>query len=138
MALGKINHIDFCVDDLEKTVKYFTEKMGFKEVRRTHGGGSVELVSPAGDEIFEFSRVTEEYLRKPGVIDRPYLNHICFEVEDIDKEYEELKSKGVHFEDADIPKYFAPTDRKLATTFDADDRRWIQLVEVEDPPVTVE
>ena len=118
MTLGKINHIDFCVGDLEKTVKYYTEKMGFKEVRRIeHGGGSVELVSPAGGEIFEFSQVTEEYLRKPGVIDRPYLNHICFEVEDIDKEYEELKSKGVHFEDADAPKYYAPTDRKLATTF---------------------
>ena len=141
MALGRIHHIDFRVEDLEKTVDYFTKKLGFKVVRRTeHAGGSVELVSPAGGEIFEFRKVTEEYLSRPGVINRAYFNHICFEVQDIDKEYEELKSNGVYFEEdgptpifegpADTPHLQPATGRKLVTTFDAEGHRCIQLVEV--------
>lgn len=137
MAFGRINHIDFRVEDLEKTVDYFTKKLGFKVVRRTeHAGGSVELVSPAGGEIFEFREITEEYLSRPGVINRSYLNHICFEVQDIDKEYEELKSKGVYFESdgpaptVDTPHLQPATGRKLVTTFDAEGHRCIQLVEV--------
>ena len=141
MAFGKINHLEFLVDDLEEAVKYFTEKLGFKLVRRFDVGWgfgkAVEVKAPNGTEIFELHQVTDEFKEQikkaPGWA---YFNHIAFEVEDLDKEYEELKSKGVYFETdgptptADTPHFQPATGRKLVTTFDAEGHKCIQLVEV--------
>ena len=131
MALGKVNHLDFFVDDLEKTLEYFTEKMGFKLIRRTeHLGKAIELASPAGDLIFEFHQMTEEYQSNEAPV-RPYFSHVAFEVDDLDKTYEELKNKGVPFiTELDVPHLRAETGRKVANTYDADGHRWIQLQEV--------
>ena len=114
MALGKIDHIDFVVDDLEKVEEYFTKTLGFKLLRHTmHGGPSIELKSPAGDFFFDFHLGSEEVYKQakegsgvagqPSRDDipegpcqfKPILSHIAFQVVDINKEYEELNSKGV-------------------------------------------
>ena len=130
MALGKIAHLDLLATDLEKTEKYFTEKLGFKVAKRTkHGGGSIWLVAPEGDEIFEFQQATEEKVNKANnEWGRMFIRHIAFEVGDIDKTFEELKSKGVRFYDPK-PHFFKPTGRKLAMACDEDGRRTIQLQE---------
>ena len=136
MVFGKLHHIDICVEDLEKTVEYFTEKLGWKLVRRTkHAGGAIELVPTTGGVIFEFHEATKEYKRKlkegKRVWGTPYFNHISFEVDDLDKTCEQLKNKGVPFKDEklDKPHIVPETGRRLANTFDADGRRWIQLQE---------
>ena len=134
MALGKIDHIHFVVEDLEKTVDYFTEKLGFKLVR--HYGRSVELTLPSGDEIFEFRQMTEEDKTedKPSGVKepRPYLHHIAFQADDLDKTYEELKSKGLLFKtELDAPHQATASGRRLAHTYDGDGRRWIQIVQKE-------
>jgi len=129
MGLGKIDHIDFYVDDLEEAEEYFTKKLGFKLFRCTeHVGKSIELISPAGDCLFELHHESEEGYNKrkrerPGGL---HFGHIAFKVDDINKEFEELKSKGVSFsEDAPI---FSPTSgRKLAHILDADGHYLIQL-----------
>lgn len=138
MALGKINHFHFYVEDLEETYKYFTEKLGFEFVRRGHGGKSIDLVSSEGGPTFEFNQITEEYKTakptgKPGEfhlasIRRPYLDHIAFEVEDMDKTSKEMKSKGVKF--LVEPTYNKVTKRKLADVYDNDGHAWLQLQEV--------
>ena len=131
MALGKINHIDFTVDDLGKAEEYFTKKLGFKLLRRTeHAGKSIELTSPAGDFLFDFHQGSEEVYKtgrekSPGL---PHFNHIAFKVDDINKEFEELKSKGVPFK-GDAPKFAPTTGRTLADAADADGRYWIQLTD---------
>ena len=132
MAFGKINHLEFLVDDLEEAVKYFTEKLGFKLVRRFDVGWgfgkAVEVKAPNGTEIFELHQVTDEFKKEiekaPGWA---YFNHIAFEVEDIDKEYEELTNKGVKF--AGPPHFNPESGRKLAQTREPDGREWIQLQE---------
>ncbi len=131
MVLGKIDHLDLSVDDLEGTLKFFTEKLGFKFVRRTeHGGGAIELTTPAGDVIFEFHQVTEEYKRETA-LERPYFNHVAFQVDDLDKTYEDLKKKGCLFKDAaDFPHLRPETGRRVANTYDADGRRYIQWQDV--------
>jgi len=132
MALGKINHVDLLVDDLKKTEEYFTKKLGFKVVRRTqhtsYGGEHIEVVSPDGGEILDIHQIQETYLKEDAPT-RPHVHHIAFEVDDIDKTYEELKSKGVEFKDA--PRFVPQTGRKLAFMKDADGRPWIQLQEKE-------
>jgi len=145
MALGKIDHIDFIVDDLEKVEEYFTKTLGFKLLRHTeHAGKSNELQSPAGDFFFDFHQGTEEVYKQAreglGVAGqrsraeipegacqfKPIFSHIAFKVDDINKEYEELKSKGV-LRPEDGPGFNPTTGRTLVDTPDADGRRWIQL-----------
>lgn len=138
MTLGKINHLQFYVEDLEETFKYFTEKLGFKFVRRGHGGRSFDLAPYEGGPTFEFFQITEEYKtakaeERPDLTHvasdrRPYLDHIAFEVEDMDKAYDELRSKGVAFQEA--PELNPANNRVLAGTCDAEGKRWIQLQEV--------
>ncbi len=131
MALGKIDHIDITVDDLEKAEEYFTKKLGFKFLRRTkHGGKSIELQSPAGDFFFDFHQGNEELYKAwrektPG--GPLHFNHIAFKVDDINKEYEELKSKGVPVRPEDAPGFNPTTGRTLAAVPDADGRNWIHL-----------
>ena len=56
MALGRVNHMHFGVDDLKKTAEYFVKKLGFKLVRRVQlpesRGEFIELASPCGDLCF--------------------------------------------------------------------------------------
>ena len=133
MVLGKINHIEFFVDDLKKAEEYFTKKLGFKVVRRTeHAGKAIELVAPAGEGI-----IFELHPRKVGAqrkdkdpLGWPAFNHVAFEVDDINKEFEELKSKGIKFMQ-DAPSFNPLTGRTLADTYDADGRMWIQLQDKE-------
>lgn len=131
MALGKIDHIDFTVDDLEKAAEYFTKKLGFKLLRHTqHGGPSIELQSPAGDFFFDFHQGSEERYKRER--ERPggacHFGHISFKVDDINKEYEELKSKGVPVKQ-DTPFFNSTTGRTLVDASDADGRYWIQLTD---------
>jgi len=138
MRLGKINHLHFYVEDLEETLKHFTEKLGFELVQRGHGGKSIDLVPYEGGPIFEFHQITEEYKtakaeERPDLTHvasdrRPYLDHIAFEVDDMDEAYEELKSRGAVFKRA--PIIIPQNNRKLVDTCDAEGKRWIQLQEV--------
>ena len=132
MALGKIDHIDITVDDLEKAEEYFTKKLGFKLLRRTeHGGKSIELQSPAGDFFFEFHQGSEEVYKAERERERPewscLFGHIAFKVDDINKEFEELKSKGVPIRPEGGPELTTTTGRTLAEIEDADGRFWMQL-----------
>jgi catechol 2,3-dioxygenase-like lactoylglutathione lyase family enzyme len=129
MALGRIDHIAVHVDDLGKAEEYFTKKLGFRLLRRTvqHGGGAIELVSPAGDFHFDLLQESEKQYQAametpPGL---PHVYHIAFKVDDINKEVEELKSKGVSFRSA--PKVNPATGRTVTTLADSDGRFWFQL-----------
>jgi catechol 2,3-dioxygenase-like lactoylglutathione lyase family enzyme len=132
MALGKIDHMDFTIGDLEKAEEYFTKKLGFKFLRRIeHQDKSIssELTSPAGDFILQLHQGSEEELKKRR--ERApewslYFNHIAFKVDDINKEFKELKSKGVSFKGT-APMLNPVTGRTLANAADADGRYWIQL-----------
>ncbi len=137
MALGKINHFHFYVEDLEETYKYFTEKLGFEFVRRGHGGKSIDLVSSEGGPTFEFNQITEEYKTakpedNPDVAHiaakrRPYLDHIAFEVDNVEEKVKELKSKSVEFLSG--PVLNPQNNRMLADLYDLEGHAWIQLQE---------
>ncbi len=132
MALGKIDHLDFIVGDLEKAEEYFTEKLGFKFLRRNeHQDKSIssELTAPAGDIILQLHQGSEEELKKRGEQVPEfalYINHIAFKVDDINKEFEELKNKGVSFKST-APVFNPVTGRTLANAADSNGCYWIQL-----------
>ncbi len=132
MALGKIAHIDFTIGDLEKAEAYFTKKLGFKFLRRIeHQDKSIssEFTSPAGDFILQLHQGSAEELKERRERSPEwslFLNHIAFKVDDINKSFEELKSKGVLF-NSPTPMFNPASGRTLANIYDEDGRLWIQL-----------
>ncbi len=134
MTLGKIHHISFTIDDLEKAEEYLIKKLGFKLLRRIeHRDKSIssELTSPAGDFVLQLHQGDEEKLknkREHALEGSLFFNHIAFKVDDINTAFKELKSKGVSFE-ANSPKFSRATGRATANLVDEHGRIWIQLTD---------
>jgi methylmalonyl-CoA/ethylmalonyl-CoA epimerase len=99
----RIDHIAIAVTDIDDVARFYTDtlkldlsgvevvtgqkaKVGFLKI----GESNIELVQPASDDspLVKFLET-----RGPGI------HHICFEVEDIQKEVEELKKQGVRMID---------------------------------------
>lgn len=103
----RIDHIAIAVHDIDEAAKFYTDilklnlsgvevvteqktKVGFLKI----GGSNIELVQPASEDspLVKFLET-----RGPGI------HHICLDVDDIQKEVEELKKRGVRMID-DIPR----------------------------------
>ena len=99
----RIDHIAIAVHDIDETARFYTgilksdlsgvevvteqkTKVGFLKV----GESNIELVQPASDDspLVKFLET-----RGPGI------HHICLQVEDIEKEVEELKTQGARMID---------------------------------------
>ncbi|MDY8135408.1 VOC family protein [Aquimarina sp. 2201CG5-10] len=101
----KVTLISIPVQDQEKALKFYTEKLGFLKKKDTplEGGNRwLTLVSKKaqdGPELllepapihFEPSKVFQDALMEAGI---PYTQ---FDVENVDKEYERLTKLGVEF-----------------------------------------
>jgi len=80
----KLLHTRYRVQDLEKTVSFYKDVLGLKELRRhTSGRGSqlVFLKAPHGDEEIEICKFDES----GPIVVGPDLTHLAFEVDDLDK-----------------------------------------------------
>lgn len=100
----KIDHIAIAVPDLEKSIKWYTEVMGFsvRERRRTEGSKTAMLsaVLDAGSITFvllqglsEESQVTR-YVEHYG----PGVQHIAIEVDNLETVAAELEEAGMEFD----------------------------------------
>lgn len=107
----RINVSSLLVDDQEKALKFYTEKLGFIKKTDVPLGEHkwLTVVSPAeqnGVELllepmaFQPAAVYQKALKEAGI---PYTS---FAVEDLSKEYERLTAAGVQFSIA--PKTMGP------------------------------
>ena len=82
--INRLLHTRYRVHDLEKTVSFYKDVLGLKEIRRhTSGRGSqlVFLKAPGGDVEIEICKFDESGPVQVG----PDLTHLAFEVDDLDK-----------------------------------------------------
>jgi lactoylglutathione lyase len=96
--IKKLLHTRYRVHDLEKTVSFYKDVLGLKEVRRqTSGRGSqlVFLKAPGSDEEIEICKFDES----GPVMVGPDLTHLAFEVEDLEKFAKEAAAKGYPLSD---------------------------------------
>ncbi len=96
--IKKLLHTRYRVRDLEKTVSFYKDVLGLKELRRhTSGRGSqlVFLKAPEGDEEIEICKFDQS---GPVVIG-PDLTHLAFEVDDLEKFAQEAAAKGYPLSD---------------------------------------
>src|SRR5438876_10677117 len=94
----KLLHTRYRVHDLEKTVSFYRDVLGLKEVRRqTSGRGSqLEfLKAPGSDEEVEICKFDES----GPVMVGPDLTHLAFEVDDLEKFAKEAAAKGYPLSD---------------------------------------
>ena len=94
----KLLHTRYRVADLEKTVSFYKDVLGLKELRRhTSGRGSqlVFLKASEGDEEIEICKFDES----GPVVVGPDLTHLAFEVGDLEKFAREAAAKGYPLSD---------------------------------------
>jgi lactoylglutathione lyase len=94
----KLLHTRYRVHDLEKTVSFYKDVLGLKEVgRQTSGRGSqlVFLKAPGSDEEIEICKFDQS----GPVVVGPDLTHLAFEVEDLDKFAKHAAAKGYPLSD---------------------------------------
>jgi len=84
--------IGIYVDDIEKAVEFYCEKLGFKEVERYDNDCIVRLENAGPPVILE-------KVDNPSTAKFPGYSQVVLGVEtdDIDTKFKELKSKGVEF-----------------------------------------
>jgi methylmalonyl-CoA/ethylmalonyl-CoA epimerase len=103
IMVKKLDHIAIAVNDVEDAAQFYQNMLGLSlshvEVVKEQktkvgflsiGETKIELVEPAAEDspLVKFLEA-----RGPGI------HHLCFEVEDIDGEIEDLTSKGAHLID---------------------------------------
>ena len=96
--IRKLLHTRYRVTNLEKTVSFYRDVLGLKEVRRhTSGRGSqlVFLKAPGSDVEIELCK----FDASGPVVVGPDLTHLAFEVDDLDKFAREAAAKGYPLSD---------------------------------------
>src|SRR6266481_7460299 len=98
----KLLHTRYRVHDLEKTVSFYKDVLGLKELRRqTSGRGSqlVFLKAPDSEEEIEICKFDES----GPVMVGPDLTHLAFEVDDMEKFAKHAAAKGYPLSDGPHP-----------------------------------
>jgi len=96
--IKKLLHTRYRVRDLEKTVSFYKDVLGLRELRRhTSGRGSqlVFLKAPDGDVEIEICKFDQS----GPVVVGPDLTHLAFEVDDLEKFVREAAAKGYPLSD---------------------------------------
>ena len=94
----KLLHTRYRVKDLEKTVAFYRDVLGLKEIRRITSGRGSQLVffkAPESNEEIELCKFDES----GPVVVGPDLTHLAFEVDDLDKFAKEAAAKGYPLSD---------------------------------------
>lgn len=94
----KLLHTRYRVNDLERSVKFYTEVLGLQEVRRHKSPRGSELVflkAPQSEETIELC----SYPASGPVQVQPDLTHLAFEVESLEAFARHLEKFGLRYSD---------------------------------------
>jgi lactoylglutathione lyase len=120
----KLLHTRYRVNDLEKTVNFYKDVLGLKEIRRHKSPRGSELVfleTPGSEELIEIC----SYPASGPVVVGPDLTHLAFEVEDLEQFAKDAAAKGYPLSDG-------PTASSTGTVFafiDAPEGYEIELIQ---------
>lgn len=97
--IKKIRHIGIIVEDLERAISRYTDAFGLEcsEVMEIEEVGLRIGFMPVGESLIEFLQYFKEDTGADSFVraQKGAINHICFEVEDIEGALKELKAKGL-------------------------------------------
>ena len=127
MNLKKIHHVAIIASDYNKSKDFYVNLLGLKIIREVYREerDSYKLDLEIGDsqiELFSF----KDSPKRPSYPEACGLRHLAFEVENIEKQVEELNKKGIEVEEIRIDEF---TGRKFTFFSDPDDLP-IELYEI--------
>ena len=107
-------HVGLYVNDVKKSVQFYEEKLGFRLIHE-----AVNQI-PEGDVLVKFIQngsCTLELVQFPFAVKREdgWFDHISIAVKDLDGLMEQLKEKGIEFEEGSYtiaPHVFPPEGSK--------------------------
>jgi lactoylglutathione lyase len=97
-TVKRLLHTRYRVDDLEKTIQFYTRVLGLKEVRRHKSPRGSELVflkAPEGEELIELC----SFPKSGPVHVQADLTHLAFEVDSLEDFGRHLAQLGLQFSD---------------------------------------
>ncbi|CAH1190102.1 hypothetical protein PAECIP111893_00176 [Paenibacillus plantiphilus] len=102
MAVRKLEHVGIMVADLEKSISFYTEIIGFRHLgTMVHTNGVIRLAFLAAADSSETEvELIEGYnhsLPAEGKV-----HHIAFTVDDVEAEFERITELGVPLKDTEI------------------------------------
>jgi lactoylglutathione lyase len=101
MKVGKLLHTRYRVNDLEKAIRFYTEILGLKEVRRHKSPRGSELVflkAPDSEELIEICC----YPASGPVEVQADLTHLAFSVSSLELFGQHLAAHGLKYSDGPI------------------------------------
>ena len=98
MKMEGFAHIGLFVNDIERSLKFYTEKLNFKliweSVNQCDDGDVLVKFIQNGDSVIELVQFPKPIQREDG-----WFDHIAMNVEDIDAVIAELEKMGIAFEE---------------------------------------
>ncbi len=98
MRIKRVNHLGVIVDNLDDAVRAFTERLGLTLDHTERYGDELDIAFlPCGETLVELIEPltgqgsNADYLRQHG----PGIQHVAFEVDDLDAALAELGERGV-------------------------------------------
>ncbi len=113
-SVNILDHVSVTVSDMERSLVFYCDLLGLKEVERHHlEGETISKMAGKPDVVMEVVRLEapetqgvmldlQQYVRPEGKMSEAQLgdvahSHFCFGVPDVWAAYRELKAKGVEF-----------------------------------------
>jgi len=115
------DHVAFQVSDMDSSISFYTQKLGFKlNFRSTNEEEQEEYAFlEYGNTRLELIRDLKGEYRKPE-IKKPYCPHLCLEVENMRQSIETLKKKNIciiegplEIKDEETWVYFSDPDNNI-------------------------
>ncbi|MCA0753905.1 VOC family protein [Paenibacillus sp. N4] len=124
MKKMKLDHVGVMVKDMEASIAFYTEKLGFElKGRLTHTNGVIELAflgfGGADETDLELIHGYNDSLPSEGKV-----HHFAITVPDVESEFTRLKEQGVTFIDKEITTL--PNGYKYFFV-EGPDREWIEM-----------
>jgi len=95
---SKLTYTGIRVKNIDESVKFYVDLLGMKEVGRSKieaaGGEVVNLESEPGGHSIELNYYSPESKFYSNYVSGEGLDHLAFQVEDLDKALEEAKKAG--------------------------------------------
>ena len=137
-----IRHTGIVVDDLEASLHFYSDLLGFQIVKQMEEAGdyidnisslrkvkvtTVKITSPSGQMIELLKYNSHPIEQKTREISEIGISHIAFTVDNLDMEYERLKGKEIQF---NSPPQLSPDGYAKVTFCRAPEGTLIELVEI--------
>lgn len=122
----KLLHTSITVKDMDETINFYTNNLGLKLVKRKEIPENNAEIAFLEEENTDYKIELTYWKEKKGYSEGDQLDHLAFEVEDMNNTINELKQKGVKI--VKEPYSLSNSTKKIAFILDPNDI-WIELIQ---------